>query len=183
MSVDLFSPSRPDAAPDPSVPRVADVLIPLALDTAYSYAVPAGLPLQEGEVVQVPLGPRETVGVVWGLRAGSGANFKSVTGRVDAPSLPAGMRRFLDWIAWYTLAPRGSVLSMGLKLPDLSRVEAARVGVRLAGPPPKRMTPARERVLAAAARSLLPSKRELADAAGVSASVVDGLIDPRHAAK
>src|SRR5687768_4334027 len=120
MSVDLSSPAASEAPPDPSQPRVADVLIPLALDTAYSYAVPAGLPLQEGDVVQVPLGPRETVGVVWSLRAGAGANFKRVTGRIDAPGLPASMRRFLDWIAWYTLAPRGSALAMGLKLPDLS---------------------------------------------------------------
>ena len=31
--------------------RIADVLIPLALDTAYSYAVPDGLALEEGDVV------------------------------------------------------------------------------------------------------------------------------------
>ena len=42
-----------------------DVLIPLGLDQAYSYAVPAGLVLKPGDVVEVPLGPRETVGVVW----------------------------------------------------------------------------------------------------------------------
>ncbi|HEU4520281.1 MAG TPA: hypothetical protein VFS03_12260, partial [Microvirga sp.] len=38
--------------------RVADVLIPLALDQAYSYAVADGLALAEGDVVQVPLGTR-----------------------------------------------------------------------------------------------------------------------------
>ena len=51
---------------------VADVLMPLALDTAYSYAVPAHLDLDEGDVVCVPLGTRETVGVVWSLRQGAG---------------------------------------------------------------------------------------------------------------
>ena len=96
--------------------RIADVLIPLALDTAYSYAVPDDLVLAEGDVVQVPLGTRETAGVVWGLREGSGANFKRVTGRIDAPNLSPSMRKFLDWIAWYTLAPKGSALAMGLKL-------------------------------------------------------------------
>ena len=135
--------------------RVADVLIPLALDTAYSYAVPDGLALAEGDVVQVPLGTRETVGVVWGLRNGAGANFKPVTGRLDVPPLPAAMRGFLDWIAWYTLAPRGSALAMGLKIPEEGRVETARVGVKLAGAPPRRMTPARARVLAAAEGGLV----------------------------
>ncbi len=157
--------------------RVADVLIPLALDTAYSYAVPDGLALAEGDVVQVPLGTRETVGVVWGLRNGAGANFKPVTGRLDVPPLPAAMRGFLDWIAWYTLAPRGSALAMGLKIPEEGRVETARVGVKLAGAPPRRMTPARARVLAAAEGGLVYLKRDLAQAAGVSIGVVDGLVD------
>ena len=95
--------------------HIADVLIPLALDTAYSYAVPDGLSLREGDVVQVPLGTREVVGVVWGLRAGAGSNFKRVTDAIDAPALSPGMRKFLDWVAWYTLAPKGSALAMGLQ--------------------------------------------------------------------
>jgi len=157
--------------------QVADVLIPLALDTAYSYAVPDGLTLQEGDVVQVPLGTREVAGVVWSLRPGSGANFKAVTGRIEAPSLSPNMRKFLDWVAWYTLAPKGSALAMGLKLVDGERPEAVRVGVRLVGTLPKRMTPARQRVVDAARDGLVRLKRDLAQEAGVSAGVLDGLID------
>jgi len=159
------------------MPPVADVLIPLALDTAYSYAVPEGLTLNEGDVVQVPLGTRETVGVVWSLREGAGANFKPVSDRLEAPPLSAAMRKFVDWIAWYTLAPKGSALAMALKLPDGERGEAVRVGVRLSGPPPARMTEARRRVLEVAAGGQILLKRDLAKAAKVSASVVDGLVD------
>jgi primosomal protein N' (replication factor Y) len=157
--------------------RIADVLIPLALDTAYSYAVPDDLALSEGDVVQVPLGTRETVGVVWTLREGAGSNFKPVTGALASPALTPAMRKFLDWIAWYTLAPKGAALAMGLKLVDEGRAETMRVGVRLAGPPPLRITPARARVLEAARGGLIHSKRELADAAAVSPGVIDGLID------
>jgi primosomal protein N' (replication factor Y) len=156
---------------------VADVLIPLALDTAYSYVVPDELALREGDVVQVPLGTRETVGVVWGLREGPGANFKPVSGRIDAPPLSAPLRKFVDWIAWYTLAPKGSALAMALKIPGAEHEEVVRVGVRLAGPPPVRMTEARRRVLAAARDGKVLIKRDLAKTAGVSAGVVDGLID------
>ncbi len=156
---------------------IADVLIPLALDTAYSYAVPAGLTLAEGDVVRVPLGTRETVGVVWGLREGGASNLKAVAGRVDAPALPGSLRKFLDWVAWYTLSSRGSALSMSLKVSEEIPDEAPRVGVRLAGPPPARMTPARTRVLAAAGDGALNAKRALAEAANVSLTVIDGLID------
>jgi len=158
--------------------RIADVLIPLALDTAYSYALPDGLAVEEGDVVQVPLATREVVGVVWGLREGQGGNLKKVTGVVEGPNLPPRMRRFLDWISWYTLAPKGSALAMGLKVPDGDRPEAVRVGVRLSGPLPKRMTPARRRVVEVAGDGVVRLKSELALAAGVSASVVDFLVCP-----
>src|SRR3954471_16902189 len=156
---------------------IADVLIPLALDTAYSYAVPAGLALAEGDVVQVPLGTRETVGVVWSLRAGDGGNLKRVTDKIATPPVSAPLRRLVDWVAWYTLAPKGSVLAMALKRPEEDRAEAVRVGVRPSGTAPKRMTPARARVLAAAQDGAVRLKRELAEAAQVSLSVVDGLLD------
>ena len=156
--------------------RIADVLIPLALDTAYSYAL-GGIEAGEGDVVQVPLGTREAVGVVWSVREGAGDNLKKVSALLEAPPIPAAMRRFVDWVAWYTLCPRGSVLAMGLKLPDLGRAETARVGLRLSGPPPQRMTPARARVIAAAEGGLVFLKRDLAEAAGVSAGVLDGLVD------
>ena len=157
--------------------RIAEVLIPLALDTAYSYAVPDHLALSEGDVVQVPLGTRETAGVVWNLRDGAGANFKRVTGVIDAPALSPGMRKFLDWVAWYTLAPKGSALAMGLKLAEEGRAEMPRVGVRLAGSPPRRITPPRARVLEIVQGGLTHVKRDLAQAASVSPGVIDGLVD------
>ncbi|HEX8663257.1 MAG TPA: primosomal protein N' [Beijerinckiaceae bacterium] len=157
--------------------KIADVLMPLALDTAYSYAVPSALELQEGDVVQVPLGTRETVGVVWALREGAGANLKPVTALLDAPRLPQKLRKFVDWIAWYTLVPKGSALALALRLPEPGRAEPMRVGVRATGEAPRRMTPARARVMRAAEGGLLHTKRGLAEAASVSAGVIDGLVD------
>ncbi|MGO4707078.1 primosomal protein N' [Microvirga sp. 2MCAF38] len=157
--------------------QIADVLIPLALDTAYSYAVPDELAVSEGDVVQVPLGNREVPGVVWALREGAGGNLKKVTDKIAVPGLSPNMRKLLDWIAWYTLSPKGSVLGLGLKLVDDSHPETVRVGVRRVGPPPQRVTPARKRVIEASEDGLVRTKRELAEAAAVSVGVVDGLID------
>ncbi|TNC14976.1 primosomal protein N' [Methylobacterium terricola] len=156
---------------------IADVLIPLALDQAYSYAVPPELTLAEGDVVQVPLGPRETVGVVWSLRDGAGSNLRRVSGRIGVEALSPALRRLVEWIARYTLAPKGSALAMALRLPEESRTETAKVGVRATGMPPSRMTPARGKVVAVAADGAVRGKRALSLEAGVSASVVDGLID------
>lgn len=161
------------------MPCVAEILIPLALDSAYSYAVPAGLDLSVGEVVQIPLGPRETVGVVWGVRQSpGGSNLRPVTGRIDVPALPDALRELVDWLARYTLAPKGSALAMALRLPDETALtETVRVGVRASGKAPARPTAARTKVLAVAADGAMRGKSALAKEAGVSLSVVDGLID------
>ena len=107
---------------------VAEVLTPVALDQTYSYIVPPHLAgsLAPGQVVHIPFGPRETVGVVWELRrSSSGGNLKAVAGILDVPSMPAGLRRLVDRIARYTLAPRGSVLSMALRRPMPSAPSAS----------------------------------------------------------
>jgi primosomal protein N' (replication factor Y) len=158
--------------------RIADVLIPVAVDTAYSYRVPPGLDLGEGDLVRVPLGARETVGVVWSLRDGAGANFKTITGKVGAAPFSERMRKLVDWIAWYTLSPRGAALALALRAPppDASP-ERPRMGVRLAGAAPQRMTPARARAIAAAEGGLLMAKAALCDLAGVSSAVIDALVD------
>ena len=102
------------------MPVVAEILIPLALDTPYSYVASAGLDLAAGDVVQVPLGPREIVGVVWGVaEMPGGSNLRPVTGRLPYPPLSDPLRSLVDWIARYTLAPKGSALAMVLRLPSV----------------------------------------------------------------
>ena len=48
------------------VQKIVDVVVPLALDQAYSYRVPKGMALAAGDVVNVPLGQSFYTGVVWG---------------------------------------------------------------------------------------------------------------------
>jgi primosomal protein N' (replication factor Y) (superfamily II helicase) len=157
---------------------VAEVLVPVAVDQAYSYRVPRDLELAVGDVVDVPLGTRMTPGVVWDLRqSASGSNLKAIDSRYDFPPLPANLRQFIDWVARWTLSPHGMVLRMSLRAPFATTPERVRVGVRLAGPPPQRMTPARARVLAAAEGGLAFQKSALAEAAACSTGVIDALID------
>ncbi|MFN3671590.1 MAG: primosomal protein N' [Bosea sp. (in: a-proteobacteria)] len=155
----------------------AEVLIPLALDQCYSYAVPPGLSLTPGDIVQVPLGPRETVGVVWGVGSGSGGNLKRVSAKIAMPPLDPALMKLVDWVAWYTLAAKGSVLALALRRPPEDGPERPKLGVRLVGPPPARMTPARARAIAAAEGGLLIARPALAEAASVSGAVIDSLVD------
>ena len=156
---------------------VADVLVPVAVDRPYSYRIPADMRLAEGDFVMVSLGTREAFGIVWALRVGNADNLKPVVGRLDLPPLPAKLRALVDWVAGWTLAPVGSVLRMATRGAQEAGEEPVRIGLRLTGTRPKRLTPARERVLAAAQEGLTSGKTDLAREAGVSVSVIDALVD------
>src|SRR5438876_1792032 len=159
--------------------HIVDVLVPVALDKPYSYRVPAGLELAPGDLVRVPLGPREATGAVWGqgvARTGLDNRLKEVAEKLEAPALKPELRAFIDWVADYTLSSRGMVLRMALRMGEHLGAERPRVALRLAGPIPLRMTPARKKVLALLADGLLHAKRDVVEEAGVSPGVIDGLV-------
>ena len=161
--------------------RVVDVLVPVALDRAYSYRVPDALALEPGDIVSVPLGAREATAVVWAENPKPNPRLdnrlKDVEEKLDVPPLKPELRSFVDWVANYTLASRGMVLRMCLRMGEHLGAERERVGVHLAGAAPQRLTAARQRVLALLADGMVRAKGEAAREAGVSAGVIDGLID------
>jgi len=160
--------------------RTVSVLLPLAVDGPYTYRVPNGMDLVPGDIVRVPLGPREMIGAVWDdVPDGSvGHNrLRPVAHRYDAPPLDETIRKFADWVANYTLTPRGMVLRMVLRAPEALEDEREITALVRAGPLPERMTDARRRVLDLAADGKPWSKAALAGAAGVSAGVVAGLVE------
>ncbi len=157
--------------------QLADVLVAVAVDQPYSYSVPEGMALGEGAFVKVSLGSRAQIGVVWALRRGSSDRLKPVGEHLDLPPLSEKFRALLDWVAAWTMAPRGMVLRMATRAAEDAEDEPLRIAVRATGAPPKRPTPARARVLAALIGDLCATKTELARLAGVSTGVVDALVD------
>jgi len=161
--------------------RVVDVLLPVALDQAYSYRVPDELTLAPGDIVSVQLGARVATGVVWAQNPNPNPRLdnrmKEVEEKLDLPPLKPELRKFIDWVAGYTLTARGTVLRMALRMGEHLGPARERVGVRLAGAAPKRMTAARGRVLAFLADGLARGKSDVAEGAGVSPGVIDGLVD------
>jgi len=160
------------------------VLLPLALPAPYDYLVPQGIEVQPGQFVVVPLGPVDYLGAVWPRREGQRVREierqklrEIIEVLDDVPPLPGVSLDFADWVARYTLSSPGMVLRMMMSAGRAFDPPAQRYGVRLTGPAPSRMTPARARVLEAAANGLIWVKSSLAEAAGVSPGVIDGLVD------
>ena len=99
--------------------NLADVLLPLALAGAYSYAVPQSLVIEPGDYVEVPLGPRSYIGCVWRLGAGDGGGktLRPIIQKFDVPPLAGTHRAFIDWVANYYIEPLGNVLRLCLRAP------------------------------------------------------------------
>ena len=168
--------------------RIISVLVPVYVDNCYSYLVPEGLSdsnasqsgscVQLGQVVRVPLGPRSVLGVVWDDESSFSdvSRLKAVEAMYDGVILPDDFRRFVDWIADYCLAQRGMVLRMVLRGEEALLPASAIRALRRAGPAPERMTRARSAVLEIMEGGLAQTKSALVERAGVSASVIDGLV-------
>jgi primosomal protein N' (replication factor Y) len=156
--------------------RIASVLLPLPLPEAFDYAEPEGMDLAVGDQVIAPLGPRLIAGVVTALRDGAGHNrpLKPIVERRPEAALPANTMAFLQWAARYAVDAPGAPLAIALRGARAAKPRPERL-VAATGIAPGRLTPARERVLAAATAPM-PGP-ELAQAAGVSAGVIKGLID------
>src|SRR6478752_8949443 len=152
--------------PAASSTRIVDVLVPVALNQTYSYRVPHGMDVAPGDVVCVPLGPREAVAVVWAENARPDPRLhnrlKDVSEKLDVPPLKPELRALVDWVANYTLSARGMVLRMTLRMGENLGPERLRMGVRLVGEVPKRMTPARRRLVEILSDGLLHGKSEAA---------------------
>ncbi len=164
---------------DAPTPQVVPVLVPLPAAAPYSYAVPEGMHVEPGSIVQVPLGPRQVIGVVWDTNNNDHIDPKKlrpITLAFDCPPLSTEMRRFIDWVASYTLSPPGLVARMAIRAPAALEPEPMVEGIRYVGGKPERMTPARARVLERVDEDVPWTRAGLAHAAGVSTSVIDGLI-------
>lgn len=155
------------------------VLTAQPLDRLLDYRAPEG-GVRLGAMVEVPLGPRRVLGVVWGEAAGDLplAKLRAVGQVLDLPLMQPQMREFLIRAAEYTLTPLSQMFRMASRAPGLGEPPGRRRVYRRGSASPDRMTEARARVLAVldAVPDLPFALGELAEAAGVSSSVIKGLL-------
>lgn len=158
---------------------IARILFTLPLPEPFDYTVPDDMALEAGSYVAAPVGPYDRLGLVVEVlddSAGTGRKLKPVTRVYDVPPMTAAMREFLNWTSKYTVSHPGMVLSMALRARDALLPSPVEMRYRLTGTEAGRMTEARSRVVEQAAVAGLATASELAAAAGVSSSVVKGLL-------
>ena len=133
-----------------------------------------------GDFVEVPLGPRRVIGVVWGSGQGDWdpAKLRAVGRVLDAAPMREELRLFLARAADYTLTPLPAMLRLATRAPGLGDPPGMRKVYRLAGAVPNSLTEARHRVVEAlrAYGGAAVTLGELAEAAACGTGVVKGLV-------
>ena len=159
--------------------ELVGVLTTQPLDRPLDYKAPEG-GCHLGAFVEVPLGPRKVLGVVWGPGAGDydRSKIRSVIRVLDAAPMRDELREFLGRAAEYTLTPMPAMLRLATRAPGLGDPPSMRKIYRLGDAVPDRMTDARTRVLEVLRDygGLSFTLKEVAEMAGVTSSVVKGLV-------
>ena len=130
--------------------RRAQVLVPYPLSRAYDYLLPENMVLQPGDYVRVPLGKRDTIGVVWTLDDNDDvdpAKLKPVQQRFSFDAMPQVHRQFLEWVARYTMSDLGSVLKMSLSAPEALQPPKGAAAYTLPEKIPEPLPAARRRII------------------------------------
>lgn len=155
------------------------VLTAQPIDRFLDYKAPEG-GCHLGAFVEVPLGPRKVLGVVW--REGAGdydyAKIRPVIRVLDVAPMRDEMKQFLTRAADYTLTPMSAMLRLATRAPGLGDAPSMRKVYRLGDREPDRATDARTKVLEVLRDygGLSFTLGELAEMAGVGTSVVKGLV-------
>ncbi len=159
----------------------ARVLILNAALGPLDYRVPQAMAVEPGSIVVAPLGPRQLVGVVWeedsfpDVEPVGDNRLRPLLSVMDAPPIPAPLRRLIEWTADYYMAPPAAVLRMALA--SHSALEGSRTTIeyRATGNVPDRLTGPRTQALERIGerQGLV---RELAAIGGVSDAVIRGLV-------
>ena len=158
-------------------PDIVAVMVGVAVEGPYSYRVPPGMAVERGSIVAVPLGPRLTLGVVWGAPKDMVAHnrLKDIAHAYTVPALSEELLKTVDWVARYTLATPGLVLRSVLRSTEALDPERPVTAFRKTAVEPHKLTPARERVLDLLLDGDAWAKAAIIGATGVSPSVIEGL--------
>ena len=155
------------------------VLTSQPLDRMLDYKAPEG-GCRLGAFVEVPLGPRKVLGVVWapGMGDFDYTKTRSVIQVLDVAPMLQSMQNFLCRMSDYTLTPMPKMMRLATRAPGLGDPPSMRHVYRIGDIKIIRMTDNRQRVLALLGE--FPEQsfmlKELAEAAEVTTSVVKGLV-------
>ncbi len=166
------------AGETPETGKRAQILVPYPLSRAYDYLLPHDMSVQPGDYVRVPLGRRDTPGVVWTLDGKDNvdpAKLKNIQQKYAFDPMPQVHRQFLEWVARYTMSDLGAVLKMSLSVPEALQPPKTAIAYTLAGKLPEKLPAARRRIVELLKDGVPRRAADIAREAGCGAAMIRGM--------
>lgn len=160
---------------------IVGVLLPLPFSELFDYKIDGDAVL--GEIVRVHFGREVQIGVVWKIGKSAkidDVKIKPIMERINLPFLSLDLRRFVEFVAGYNMAPLGMVLKMVLSAKGVFEDPKMNVLYELSGKTlaeaKLKNSDARWRVINLLKEMPL-NRQEIAVGAGVGQSVIKAMID------
>lgn len=164
----------------PELSARAQVLAPFPVPKAYDYRLPTGMSLEAGDYVRIPLGKKETPGVVWSLESDAAIDpgrVKYILQKYALPPMPQVHRQFLEWVARYTMSDLGTVLKMSLSAPEALQPPKTVPAYTLPDEVPAKLSSHRRKVLEWLSDNLPHKAADIAKQVGCSATIIRAMAD------
>lgn len=165
------------------------VLLPINAPFAFTYSMQEDSGISAGDMVSVPFGKKTEIGVVWGTPTENlpADKVKTIYKKIGNVNLSDNFRKFIDWVASYTMSSSGNVLKMAIGSPDdIKEKEDVLYSIKPPivteeGKETKRQTKSKQKILAAFSDTSLTLK-ELKEKSGSGSAtirkmVADGILE------
>lgn len=97
--------------------RIVQILPATAVDAVFDYAVPEGMPMDIGHIVEISFGGRALLGVIWSHKPPSAPlNKIKQVGRIFDAKISLAHIHFIEKMAHYNYSDKGAVLKLGLSV-------------------------------------------------------------------
>ena len=157
------------------------ILLPLPFDEVFDYSSDESLSI--GQMVVVPFGREELVGVVW--KIGKSADIdvkkiKKIISIIDLPKLSSSLISFIKKTAEYNMAKLGLVLKMvlGQKSNQMPKQKVSLYGLQIKNENLQgiRITEARKAIFKFLENGVEAEKEDIIEATGVSENIINAMI-------
>lgn len=157
-------------------PKIGKVLIPKSFAGPFDYTLTGHIPI--GQILQVPFGQQNIYGVLWNIA--DTTDLKPQQLKTPLKSLPYALtlenKKFIDWVAQYTMRTPGLILKMMIGVQDIFNPIKPTYMYVIKDKHCVTETPARARVFSALEATSPLTKADLIKASEASPSVIAGLL-------
>lgn len=157
--------------------KTYEVMLPLPFNHGFTYGVKDNIRVNIGDIVLVPFGRREVLGVIWNEAKNDveKSKLKYIISKYDCDGFSQELLSFIKWVANYTISLTGMVLKMALSDKQALLIKYESECYKILDKNAGKLTNQRKNVFDALQSGML-LKNQLKDKSQASDSVINSMV-------